>query len=223
MSNTKTTPSSIVPAAAEIVDSKPPNGTSKNALTHGVYAQEIVIDGESVEEFNNLHESLGDELNPEGASEQACVSEIVQLHWTQRRLIRDFAQSKGMRSSSPLLQEKEPIVQGTMKDAKAKIQQLTEVGIMAVLSDRDPKAALSPAQREVLKTFASGPGGAVIGFDQLCPDLERFLKLLAMIGTRIEKAMSRLIAYKEYKRQYGRGVVNEQKNPSTTAAKSIRP
>ena len=62
MSNTKTTPSSIVPAAAEIVDSKPPNGTAKNALTHGAYAQEIVIDGESVEEFNNLHESLGDEL-----------------------------------------------------------------------------------------------------------------------------------------------------------------
>lgn len=222
MSDTEITSSSIVPDAAEIVESKPTKGGSKNALTHGVYATEIVVEGESAEEFNSLYGALSDELNSEGPSEQAEIIEIAQLRWTRRRLIRVHGQSKGLRSISSMLHDGDPIFTGSAPDMKAYLKKLDELaketGIYQILLQKvqtDGTKDLTEAQRQVVKALgrAADHGGAATSDpNRYCEELDHFLKLLGMIDTRIEKAMSRLIAYKEYKRQYGRGVVNDQKN-----------
>ena len=42
--------------------------SSKNALTHGVYAQEVVLPWEDAQAFDNLHEELRRDLEAFGLS-----------------------------------------------------------------------------------------------------------------------------------------------------------
>ena len=59
---------------------------SKNAMSHGLYASDVVLAWENEQDFKDLHESLRDEFNPEGASEEAAVFDLAHLHWKKRRL-----------------------------------------------------------------------------------------------------------------------------------------
>lgn len=54
---------------------------SKNALSHGFYADEIVLPWEKQQEFDDLHEALRDEYCPDGVSEEAAVFDLASLHW----------------------------------------------------------------------------------------------------------------------------------------------
>ena len=58
----------------------------KNALTHGLYASDLVLGWENPQDFLDLHQSLRDELNPEGISEDLVVLDLARLHWVKRRL-----------------------------------------------------------------------------------------------------------------------------------------
>ena len=59
---------------------------SNNAITHGAYAQEILLPWEDAERFAVLHRELRAELNPNGPTEDAIVAEIADLYWRKRRL-----------------------------------------------------------------------------------------------------------------------------------------
>src|SRR3977135_88237 len=59
---------------------------SKNAMSHGLYASDVVLAWENEQDFKDLHESLRDEFNPEGASEEAAVFDLAHLQWKKRRL-----------------------------------------------------------------------------------------------------------------------------------------
>ena len=61
---------------------------SKNALVHGVYASDVLLPGESVEDFTNLYAAIRSDLNPEGTLEEEAVLDIVRLHWLKRRAIK---------------------------------------------------------------------------------------------------------------------------------------
>ena len=60
--------------------------SSKNALSHGLYAGEVVLPKEKQEAFDDLLESYRDEYCPDGVSENAAVVELAILHWKRRRL-----------------------------------------------------------------------------------------------------------------------------------------
>jgi hypothetical protein len=60
--------------------------SSKNALTHGFYASDVVLAGESQQEFDDLLQAYRDEYCPDGVSEEAAVVELASLHWKKRRL-----------------------------------------------------------------------------------------------------------------------------------------
>ena len=45
----------------------------KNALSHGIYASDVVLAWENEKDFNDLHESLRNEFCPDGASEEALA------------------------------------------------------------------------------------------------------------------------------------------------------
>jgi hypothetical protein len=58
----------------------------KNALSHGVYASDVVLPWEREEDFERLHQNLRGEFCPDGASEEEAVFEIATLYWKKRRL-----------------------------------------------------------------------------------------------------------------------------------------
>jgi Skp family chaperone for outer membrane proteins len=59
---------------------------SKNAITHGLYATEVVLPWEDPKEFSKLHEALRDEYWPDGFSEEAAISDMAIWYWKKRRL-----------------------------------------------------------------------------------------------------------------------------------------
>ena len=60
----------------------------KNALRHGLTAQEILVPGESEDEFEGLVQRLIAEFQPEGEFEQQLVERIAACLWRQRRIYR---------------------------------------------------------------------------------------------------------------------------------------
>ena len=62
--------------------------SSKNAIMHGILARDIVLLGESEEDFEQLREELIGELRPDGSLETQTAERIVILMWRLRRLYR---------------------------------------------------------------------------------------------------------------------------------------
>jgi hypothetical protein len=58
----------------------------KNALSHGLYASDVVLAWENEQDFKDLRESLRGEFCPDGASEEEAVFDLACLHWKKRRL-----------------------------------------------------------------------------------------------------------------------------------------
>jgi len=61
---------------------------SKNALKHGLFTNEAVIAGESLEDYNTLREKTLDELCPIGNMETILAERIVSLTWRLKRIER---------------------------------------------------------------------------------------------------------------------------------------
>jgi hypothetical protein len=63
-----------------------------NALKHGIFSKESVVDGDCFKEddgeFAALHERLNLDLNPVGVPEEMLVGQIATTHWRLRRLLR---------------------------------------------------------------------------------------------------------------------------------------
>src|SRR4051812_14966750 len=57
----------------------------KNAITHGLYSNDIVLTGEDDQQFDALQRAYFDEYCPDGVSEEAAVFELASLHWKKRR------------------------------------------------------------------------------------------------------------------------------------------
>ena len=61
---------------------------SQNARTHGLLSRNLIVEGESQEEFSELLGLLVDEFQPVGLVEQALVERVGIALWRQRRLVR---------------------------------------------------------------------------------------------------------------------------------------
>ena len=61
---------------------------SKNALKHGLFTNEAVIAGESIEDYNTMREKTLDELSPVGNMETILAERIVSLTWRLKRIER---------------------------------------------------------------------------------------------------------------------------------------
>ena len=62
--------------------------SSKNAIKHGILARDVVLLGESEEDFEQLREELIGELRPDGSLETQTAERVVILMWRLRRLYR---------------------------------------------------------------------------------------------------------------------------------------
>lgn len=61
---------------------------SQNARTHGLLSRNLIVEGESQEEFSQLLAELADEFQPVGLVEHALVERVGIALWRQRRLVR---------------------------------------------------------------------------------------------------------------------------------------
>ena len=64
--------------------------SNQNALRHGIYANEVVLPWESVEEFIALQSAVLAELNPQGPMEEEFAFDIARLMWLKRRTRRAY-------------------------------------------------------------------------------------------------------------------------------------
>jgi hypothetical protein len=60
----------------------------KNALTHGVYADELILPWENENDLIKLRDDMWAEHHPEGPTEEETALGLVHLMWTKRRLLR---------------------------------------------------------------------------------------------------------------------------------------
>ncbi len=58
----------------------------KNALLHGVYADDLVLPWENEQDFIDLHKAFRDDLEPDGPAEEEAVLTMAGLSWKKRRL-----------------------------------------------------------------------------------------------------------------------------------------
>jgi hypothetical protein len=61
---------------------------AKNALKHGLFTNEAVIAGESLEDYNTLRRKTLEELSPVGNMETILAERIVSLTWRLKRVER---------------------------------------------------------------------------------------------------------------------------------------
>jgi hypothetical protein len=61
-----------------------------NAVTHGAYAEHLILPGESIDKFSLLHRALIDEWKPIGALEEDTVLSIAHCIWQKRRVERFY-------------------------------------------------------------------------------------------------------------------------------------
>src|ERR1022692_5307857 len=60
--------------------------SSRNSLVHGLLSEAIILDGESAERFNALHDALIEEYQPETATEVGLVETMVVCRWRLMRV-----------------------------------------------------------------------------------------------------------------------------------------
>ena len=60
--------------------------TSKNATTHGVLAEDVILTGENAQLFEERRDAIFADLSPSGELEQVLVERIVVCEWRLRRL-----------------------------------------------------------------------------------------------------------------------------------------
>jgi hypothetical protein len=62
--------------------------SSRNALTHGLTAQEIVIPGEDAAAYRSFEQQLIDDLQPNGSCELELIERLAATYWRLRRIPR---------------------------------------------------------------------------------------------------------------------------------------
>jgi hypothetical protein len=225
---------------------------SQNALSHGLYASDVVLSWESESDFKYLHDSFREEFCPEGASEEAAVFDLAHQHWRKRRLnigsqlafhrqheaqaLAD-AGSGGWRGIAKYFESTpdggDRLVDALRALAKSHVAAVQKVHALIGEQTDLISSGSSSAKRES-KQAEAGEFDRLISLakelnvmnkelivpmlqlienydvDQKVaerayrPDImERNLKIEADIDKRIEKAITRLVTIKEYKKLYG--------------------
>jgi hypothetical protein len=205
------------------------SNTSKNALTHGFYATDVVLPWESQQEFDDLLLAFQDEYCPDGVSEEAAVFDLASLHWKKRRL------EAGLQQALQKQRDFDTRIDGWDVGAAAKAQsKAVEVGCAIIqkhleqfYKPDEPKAKPDEAKADsqavefdkicvLMKELNIVSTGFVVPSLQAAERLkldqierayqphimEKELKIQAELDRRIEKGLKRLVMAKEFKRLY---------------------
>jgi hypothetical protein len=203
---------------------------TKNAVVHGIYAEDILLPWESREEFERLSTDLVAEFRPHGRMEEETVSDIARLRWQKRRLQQMLAAATyGDPFVIDLIEARQESWAGIRSHLKWKaknerelsevlngvfLEQITESA--ETLAERLRGGKLSRSKVEnaqrmqtvleeftipLIKKFEDRPNAEESLRRTYSPEyLERIVRLEAMIDARVDKALARLVGLMEYKR-----------------------
>jgi hypothetical protein len=223
---------------------------NKNALTHGVYSQDLVLPWESEEDLRDLCEALKEEHQPQGCSEEHALFTVAKFMWLQRRAnnMASLQFQAGMPEAchdvpwQAILQYQrqtpervEELTQGA-KELIAEItaiaaefrsrsmsaptntpegkQAQTEYAALTAEVDRikvHVEKKIMPAIRNLAAEAEQQTKLFSKAYD---PDqIERLVAIEAAMETRIEKALARLTALKEFKKFQAPSLIPPQRPP----------
>jgi hypothetical protein len=72
---------------ASAANTLPVKGRKKNALVHGIYAEDLILEWESEDDLIKLRDETWIDLQPEGRLEEETALGIVNLLWLKRRVM----------------------------------------------------------------------------------------------------------------------------------------
>jgi hypothetical protein len=147
--NTITASSSAAESKSELLDhpkadaAKPATvrKRKKNALTHGIYAEDLVLEWESADELVRLRDAIWAELQPEGFMEEETVVGIIRLNWLKRRLMR----------TSQLAFRRDPF---GIEAARSNPTSLDDI-VKLITSASDERASLVKSTKEALEELTA--------------------------------------------------------------------
>ena len=61
---------------------------SRNSIKTGAYSTQVVLPGESEEEFRELEQCFFEDFRPEGVTEALMVHDLTVISWKKRRLTK---------------------------------------------------------------------------------------------------------------------------------------
>jgi hypothetical protein len=198
------------------------SNTSKNALTHGFYATDVVLPWENQQEFDDLLRRYWDDYCPDGVSEEAAVFDLASLHWKKRRLEaglqqalqkqRDFDTSTKDWDLGAAIESQSNAVQHVCTMILKHLEQLykpVEANADSQTVDLDKLTVLAKELNIVSTSFVvpSLQFAERMKLDQMEQAyqphiMEKELKIQAELDRRIEKVLKRLVMAKEFKRLY---------------------
>jgi hypothetical protein len=207
-----------------MLDPERPNRT-KNALTHGVYSSEILLPGESEEDFVELYDGLRSELNPGSRLEDEAVLDLTRLHWLKRRAMQaakrqlSHQQQLGHMSAADQMEFLNSTLSFKAKFLKAlkRVDELlrtisAEHSTTRPIKDCSTNCELFIAElrshtgyfSKIRRLVLSDKHQAAATYVFQPADLECVVKVEALIDTRIDKVLARLAGIKEFRRLYGK-------------------
>ena len=189
---------------------------SKNALTHGVYAQEVVLPWEDAQAFDNLHEELRRDLKPSGYLQEEAVRDIAKEIWRKQRLAITYALPFYKKPMTPELMEaakggiaglaayladqsnhsgiRRMSTEDLLDEIKAK-----EAAAMMTISPEDDSN--EPGEPPPKKT--NGITSDIVEQAYDLATLEKQLKIETMVDNRIKNHMAKFFGLKTYAEMYG--------------------
>lgn len=201
----------------------------RNALSHGLYSDCIVLDGEKPEEFNDLLDGLRNEYGPLNVSEDEAVFDLASLYWKRRRLEANLRQALNMRRASSVAEasgggwdriaaKARALAMSQLSDAKIACEKISKT--MTQVVSKPDRAIHDSEAAEIEKQVGWTKELNIISKELVMPILyiaekqkhdqieraynpdimERELKIQSEIDRRIDKALKRLIMIKEYKK-----------------------
>ena len=223
------------------------SNSPKNAITHGLYATDIILTGEDKQQFDDLTRAFLDEYCPDGVSEEAAVIELASLHWKRRRFEAGVQQAlqkqqdlgTGADTNDLLLD----IAREATKSQHEVVRRASERMVKQaeqICKPNDPSADSQRVEFEKLNVLLGEYGVAfrdlVSSFRRVEEQkleqieqayrphiLEKELKIQAEIDRRIEKVLKRLVIIKELKRQYPAKSVSAKQIEATKLSPTLLP
>jgi len=179
------------------------SGRAKNALIHGVYSSEILLEGESGDDFHALLDALREEFIPSGALEDELVFDLARWRWLKRRAMRAREVAKNPEEIQATYDEQftfEIKRQFSTFGAQLVDYIRKEFGSIDGKPEVIPRVngSMRYLERNTISHFNKSK--EVVSLARL---MEYMIKLESMIDARLEKTLGNLIRLKEYKRIRG--------------------
>lgn len=201
---------------------------SKNALSHGLYASELVLPWENEKDFDDLLKAFRDEYRPDAVSEDAAVFDLASLHWKKRRFEAGLQQALQKRGDLNTVADASWDSVADEARAAGKLQlkaaqiicEMIGKHVKRVYEPDGAKADSGTVELDMITTLAKELNLVSKGFvvplldaaekqkleqtERACHPgiMDKEFKFHAEIDRRIEKALKRLVMIKEFKQFY---------------------